>query len=84
MTIMDVFSEFNDTLYVPADYSGRLTHTYCDYEVSGFVKDYKGVMGKYSEKSFIHMEPSEYDLTISDTYDLFLDTLLGEEEIYNG
>lgn len=84
LTIMDVFSEFNDTLYVPADYSGRLTHTYCDYEVSGFVKDYKGVMGKYSEKSFIHMEPSEYDLTISDTYDLFLDTLLGEEEIYNG
>lgn len=83
LTIKDVFAEFNDTLFVPSEYSGRLTHTYCDYEVSGVIEDYRGVKGSYEELSFIHMEPSEYDLTISDTYDMFLDMLLGEEEIYN-
>lgn len=84
MTIRDVFSEFSDELFVPSEYSGRLTHTYCDYEVAGEVVDYQGVKGRYHEKSFIHMEPSEYDLSISDAYELFLDMLLGEEEIYDG
>ena len=84
MTIYDVFMEFNDTLLVPPEYSGRLTHTYCDYPISGEVEDYQGVTSHYEELSFIHMEPSEYDLSISDAYDMFLDLLLGEEEIYNG
>ena len=84
LTIYDLFSEFSENLYVPSEYSGRLTHTYCDYEVAGEVVDYQGVKGRYHEKSFIHMEPSEYDLSISDTYELFLDMLLGEEEIYDG
>lgn len=83
LTIMDVFSEFSENLLVPAEYSGRLTHTYCDSPISGYVTDYQGKKGYFEELSYIHMEPSSYDLTISDSYDLFLDLLLGEQEIYN-
>lgn len=83
LTIKDVFSEFNDTLFVPAEYSGRLTHTYCDTPCSGIIQDYNGVWGRYEELSYIHMEPSEYDLSISDEYSLFLDMLLGGDEIYD-
>ena len=83
LTIMDVFSEFSDTLCVPAGKSGRLTHTYCDNPCEGDVKDYQGNWGHFSELSYIHMEPSEYDLTISPAFDLFLDMLLGEEEMYD-
>lgn len=83
LTIKDVFSEFDDTLFIPSQYSGRLTHTYCDTPIEGDVRDYQGNVGHFSELSYIHMEPSDYNLTISDSYDLFLDLLLGEQEIYD-
>ena len=78
------FDLFNEELLVPKEFSGRLTHTYCDEPCDGIVKDYQGNLGYYHEESFIHMEPSEYDFTISDLYSEFLNLLLGEEEYYFG
>ena len=78
------FDLFTTDLYVPPEHSGRLTHTYCDSPCSGYIVDYLGNQTEYHEESFIHMEPSSYDLSISDVYDEFLNQLLGEEELFFG
>ena len=83
-TGVNPFEQFTTNLCVPSEWSGRLTHTYCDEPCSGSIVDYTGVKRTYHEEAFIHMEPSEYDMSISDLYDEFLNYLLGEEEIYFG
>ena len=57
--------------------TGKLTHTYVDDEVSGFLTDYKGNRRKYYEKSFIHLEPCEFTLNIADDFTRFLDFIQG-------
>lgn len=64
-----------DHLVVPKEYSGRLTVTYCDEPYSTVVKDYLGEYCEVSEESYIHMEPSEYELTMSDEYKAFLNKI---------
>lgn len=44
------FEFFNDEMYIPREHTGKLTHTYVDDEVSGFLIDYKGNRRKYYEK----------------------------------
>lgn len=72
------FDHFNRNLCIPKEYSGRLTITYIDDETSGVVVDYKGKPYHYHELSSIHMEPSEYNLTMSDE---FINYLKGVREI---
>ena len=76
----DPFDGLRDGLCVPAEYSGRLTLTYIDDPVSGEVRDYLGIVGKYNELSCIHMEPSDYTLTLSDEYRDFLNALFNIKE----
>lgn len=76
------FDGLHDGLCVPAEYSGRLTLTYIDEPISGEVRDYLGNIGEYEELSCIHMEPSEYKLTLSDEYRDFLNTLFNVREDY--
>lgn len=63
-----VFFEFTDTLFFPAEYSGKKTLTYIDNEQKGEVMDYLGNVGKYDELSSIHMENSEYNMNIACQY----------------
>lgn len=71
------FSLLKEDLVIPAEYSGRLILDYCnDQSCSGEVVDYLGNKGRFSEKSYIHMEPSEYTLTFSEEYKNFLNSLL--------
>lgn len=79
-TCRDPFDGLRDGLCVPAEYSGRLTLTYIDDPISGEVRDYLGNIGEFSELSCIHMEPSEYKLTLSDEYKDFLNTLFNVKE----
>ena len=76
----DPFEAFAENLYVPPEYSGRLTSTYIDFECEGTVVDYTGSKNYYHELSFIHMEPSEYDMTISDVYKEFIKYVQGVKE----
>jgi hypothetical protein len=80
MEYKDPFDGLADGLKVPPQYSGRLTSTYFDEGASGTVTDYLGNESEFSELSYIHMEPSSYELTLSDKYKYFLDTLLGIKE----
>lgn len=58
------FDEFDDNLVLPKDVSGRTTATYIDHATHGVVYDYLGIPYEYDELSSIHMEPTEYHLSI--------------------
>lgn len=73
----DPFDGLEEGLVVPGDYSGRLLLDYCkDEPCSGIVQDYLGKWGEFSELSYIHMEPTTYELTYSIDYKAYTDALL--------
>lgn len=67
-----VFNIFNDDLYIPADKTGKMTHTYIDTEKELFVVDYDGVQERVLTLSGIHLEPCDFTLSISEQYNQFL------------
>lgn len=74
-----IFSAFDRNLYIPANYTGKNTHTYIDDERTGNVKDYLGVVSSYDELSCIHLGGADYSLSISQEYsDFLLDIQEGE------
>lgn len=62
------FYKFDNTLCVPVGYSGRTTSCYIDYETSGEIVDYMGVKGGFHELTSVHVEQTEYNLTIASAY----------------
>lgn len=62
------FDLFSNNLYIPPDATGKNLHTYVDEEISGFVVDYTGQTAPYHERSFIHLEPTSYDLSLARAY----------------
>lgn len=66
------FRAFDDNLYIPAEYTGKNTHTYIDEETRGVVTDYLGTPGEYHELSCVHLEGAEYSLSISKAYAEYL------------
>lgn len=72
----EVFEHFTNNLKIPAEYTGKLTHTYIDEEIEGDIVDYLGNRGHYKELSFIHLEPAKYDLSMAKEY---LDYILNIE-----
>lgn len=67
-----IFENFNNGLYIPAEYTGKLTHTYIDERRKGTVKDYLGNIGEYDELSSIHLEPASYDMSLAQKFVNFL------------
>ena len=66
------FNGFNDSMYIPPQYTGKNTHTYIDDVRKGVVRDYKGVVSEYSELSAIHLSPSDYSLSLGEDYANYL------------
>lgn len=66
------FDNFDDELIIPSDRSGRLALKYIDDETEGDVVDINGIPYHYHELSSIHMEPTQYDLSISDEFIKYL------------
>lgn len=64
----NIFKEFKQGLYVPPEYTGKNTHTYIDNERSGVLIDYLGNKCTYHELSAVHMEGSDYHLSLSKEY----------------
>lgn len=71
----DPFSNFTDGLSIPPENSGRLILTYIDNETTGTVVDMFGVPYEYHELSSIHMEKSEYNLSMSEEFIRYLEGL---------
>lgn len=73
------FECFADDLYIPAEHTGKLTHTYIDKEIQGEIVDYTGRTGRYYEKSFIHLSPADYTLSMAAE---FVDFLKGVQDYF--
>lgn len=48
--------------------AGKNTHTYVDEEIDGYLTDYTGRKAHYHEVSFVHLEPTEYNLSLASEY----------------
>lgn len=70
----DFFDLFDDNMYIPADYTLKNTHTYIDYEIKGKLTDYLGNTAKYHELSCVHLEGTEFTLSLATN---FLNYILG-------
>ncbi len=79
-TYGDPFKGFTHKMLIPPEYSGRLTLTYIDEPIRGYVTDYLGNTAPYEELTAIHMEPSEYTMSMSDTYRIFMNMMYGVKE----
>jgi hypothetical protein len=70
----ELFKKFNHGLSIPAEYTGKNTHTYIDTERQGLVKDYKGQYLEFDELSSVHLEGASFEMSLSRMY---LDYLKG-------
>lgn len=70
-----VFENFTNKLYIPADYTGKNTHTYLDDEMQGIIIDYLGNVSEFHELSGIHLEKADYSLSLSDEYINYITSL---------
>ena len=70
-----IFNMFNDSLYIPAERTGKMTHTYLDVEMEALITDYKGHTSRVVNKSGIHLEACDFTLSISAQYNDFLSKL---------
>ncbi|MBO7693054.1 MAG: hypothetical protein J6T10_10530 [Methanobrevibacter sp.] len=81
------FTFFKDGMYIPSTYeiddkiyvgTGKNTHTYIDEQRDGIVKDYQGRYYEYHVESCVHMEESDYTLSLASE---FVDLLLHIERV---
>lgn len=72
-----VFNAFSDGLYVPPEFTGKMTHTYIDEPRNGVVTDYTGMAAEYHEKSVIHLSNADYHLRLSQEYRELLNVIGG-------
>ena len=73
------FDFFNSGMYVDSDHTGKMTHTYIDNEIEGVLVDYLGNESYYHELSFIHLEKTDYLLSLTKMY---LDYYKGLQKLY--
>lgn len=66
------FQHFAEDLYVPAEFTGKNTHTYIDVPKAGVLTDYTGRSARYAEYSGVHLSGADYTLSLADEYARFL------------
>lgn len=84
-TVFDLFSDIAEIpdnedekcthiykMQIPAEYSGKLTHTYIEEPLHDYIEDYNGVRSEINEESYVHLEKSPYELKISDDFLRFM------------
>ena len=64
----DPYEFFTNDMFVPAEHTGKLTHTYIDDTMEGEYTDYLGSRFKYYERSGIHLSPCEFSLSLTDAF----------------
>lgn len=79
-TYDNVFDAFEEDMYIPPYATGKNTHTYIDEPRDGIVKDYLGNVDEYHELSFVHLQESDYTLSLAREYVEYL-FLIARKEI---
>lgn len=72
------FKAFNNTLVIPEEYTGKLTHYYLDNSYSGTVCDYLGNEIQYNCKSGVYLEKTSYSFSMETAYLEYLKKLRGQ------
>lgn len=67
-TYENPFTAFEDGLYIPPEYTGKMTHTYIDQNYTGRVTDYTGIEVEVNQKSSIHLSKCEFTIGMSQEY----------------
>ena len=75
----DPFTFFNCGMYVNRDNTGKMTHTYIDTEIEGVLTDYLGNDAYYKEYSYIHLEKTDYILSLTSMY---IDYFRGVQKLF--
>ena len=70
--VRKVFDMFSNDLHIPAEKTGKMTHTYVDGEFKFQVTDYLGKKSTVETLSGVHLEPCDFTLTLSDNYIAFM------------
>ena len=68
----NILNAFKDGLYIPKGYTGKQTHTYIDNSFTSSLIDYKGQKANLFELSAIHLEESDYELSLTTDYIKYL------------
>lgn len=63
---------FADGMTIPAEFSGRTTHEYSDDTVVTELTDHNGVTSAVEQTGWVHLEASDYSLTIGSEYRQFI------------
>lgn len=71
-----VLEMFDDELYIPAERTGKMTHSYIDDPMSFEITDYQGNKTQVETLSGIHLEPTDFTLSISKQYGEFINKLM--------
>ncbi len=71
----DVFNAFNDEMFIPAEHTGKMTHTYIDEEMEMMIQDYTGREGRATARSGVHLEKAEFTLSLARQYIDFIENL---------
>ena len=71
----NVFNNFNDSLYIPPEETGKMTHTYIDTPRKFTIQDYNGVECEVLTESGIHLEKCDFTLSIPRQYMEFMENL---------
>lgn len=69
------FELFTDDLYIPAEYTGKMTHSYLDDEMESVITDYQGHTMTVVSKSAVHLEGCDFTLSVTGEYKMFLKNL---------
>ena len=89
-TAEKAIEEFKNDIIFPAEYEyngkieqgcGKLLRTYIDFPTKMELTDYNGFTSLCSELSSIHLEPTSYELSLTDTYIKLLKGIQGNEFI---
>lgn len=72
---LKVFNMFDDELYIPANKTGKMTHSYIDVEQSYNVTDYLGNTTDVISLSALHLEICEFTLSMSEMQKKYLANL---------
>ena len=67
-----VFNMFDDSLYIPADATGKMTHSYIDDEQELLIVDHNGIPARVISPSAIHLDKCDFTLSMSEKYSYFL------------
>lgn len=64
----EIFEHFTRNLSIPAESTGKLTHSYIDLEYKGMIPDYQGNWAPYHEKASVHLEPAPFKISLIDEF----------------